>query len=88
MDDEALMNRLSKYPVLKQHIKETLDVVENSHGDMELADTAEERLIETGRKFNRKALQSWANNQVKAKEDNFQHQHKQAHKDSKIGLSH
>ncbi len=83
MEDEALSQRLSRYPALKKHVEDALDVVENVGGDVGLADSAEERLILAGRDFNRNAMQSWAENQVKARETKFRRTHKQAHKDSK-----
>ncbi len=58
-------------------------MVENSSGEIELADTAEACLIEEGRQFNREALQSWADNQVKIRGDRFKNCHKQVRKDTK-----
>ena len=58
MEDKTLLQNLSKHPALKERLEKILEVVNSE--EIELADTAEERLIEEGRQFNREALQSWA----------------------------
>ena len=56
MDDETLLNLLSKNPALRQRIESVLSVAANLDDSIELADCAEEKLIEIGRHMNREAL--------------------------------
>ena len=64
MDDETLLNLLSMNPALRSRIESVLKVASNLDGSIELADSAEEKLIEIGRHLNREALQEWANNKA------------------------
>lgn len=82
MEDKTLLQNLSKHPALKERLEKILEVVNSE--EIELADTAEERLIEEGRQFNREALQSWAEEQVEIQGVRFEQRHKKKiHKDSK-----
>lgn len=83
MDDEALLKLLSKHPALRKRIEGILNVAEDAHESIDLADDAEERLIEEGRHLNREALQAWASNKTKQTTERFEKKHKNAHKDIK-----
>lgn len=91
MDDETLLNLLSRNPALRSQIKNILNVASNLDDSIELADSAEEKLIEIGRHLNREALQEWANNKAIQSSNNFEKKHKASRKDVKkksIGTHH
>jgi hypothetical protein len=62
--DEWLIRRLNQHPRLKNRIDSLLQVVENTAGDVTLADAAERRVIEEIRQMGHEALESWAVRQV------------------------
>lgn len=91
MDDETLLNILSRNPALRSRIENILNVASNLDDSIELADSAEEKLIEIGRHLNREALQEWANNKAVKSSNNFEKTHKTTRKDVKkksIGTHH
>ena len=91
MDDETLLNLLSMNPALRSRIESVLKVASNLDGSIELADSAEEKLIEIGRHLNREALQELANNKAIQSSNNFEKKHKASRKDIKkksIGILH
>jgi hypothetical protein len=91
MDDETLLDLLSMNPTLRSRIESVLKVAGNFDDNIELADTAEEKLIEIGRHLNRAALQEWANNKAIQSSNNFEKKHKASRKDIKkksIGTPH
>ena len=59
----SLEERLSAHPQLLARIEALLNVVENSAGDIEQADLAEQRVIEEVRHIGQQALSSWAEHQ-------------------------
>ncbi len=59
----SLEERLSAHPQLLSRIEALLNVVENSAGDIEQADLAEQRVIEEVRQIGQQALSSWAEGQ-------------------------
>ena len=59
----SLEERLIGYPELRERIEALLNVVENSAGDLEQADLAEQRVIEEVRQIGQQALTSWAETQ-------------------------
>ena len=61
--DRSLEERLSAHPQLLSRIEALLNVVENSAGDIEKADLAEQRVIEEVRQIGQQALSSWAEGQ-------------------------
>ena len=71
MDDETLLNLLSRNPALRSRIENILNVASNLDDSIELADSAEEKLIEIGRHLNREAHQEWANNKSIQSSNNF-----------------
>ena len=58
--ERSLEERLSAHPQLLSRIEALLNVVENSAGDIEQADLAEQRVIEEVRHIGQQALSSWA----------------------------
>lgn len=60
MDVKELVEKLSKYPDLKQQVEEMLGIVENSNQEILLADVAEERVISAVRDMGRSLMQNWA----------------------------
>lgn len=83
MDSKELAERLEQYPSLKAGFEELLRIAENESGTIELADDAEDRIIEAGRHLNHDALELWANRQALTKATAFEKRHKNAHKDVK-----
>ena len=61
--ERSLEERLSAHPQLLSRIEALLNVVENSAGDIEQADLAEQRVIEEVRQIGQQALSSWAEGQ-------------------------
>jgi hypothetical protein len=56
---ETVGERLERYPELKERMERLLDVVENTGGDVKLADEAERRAIEELRKMGQQVMQGW-----------------------------
>lgn len=59
----SLVERLEKYPHLRDRFEAILNVVENTTGELEKADDAEMKAIEEVRKLGSELLQTWASNQ-------------------------
>ncbi len=59
----GLEKRLSAHPRLLERIEALLNVVENSAGDTEQADLAEQRVMEEVRQIGQQALSRWAEGQ-------------------------
>ena len=53
MDDAIFLERLSKHPALRKRMEAILGVAEDITESLDLADAAEESLIEHGRHLNR-----------------------------------
>lgn len=83
MDDELFLKQLSKHPVLRRRMESILNVAVDMNSGIELADTAEERLIEEGRHLNREALEAWATNKASETAVRFEKKHRHARKDVK-----
>ena len=62
--DDKLVDQLNRHPHLKNRIESLLQVVENTAGDVTLADAAERRVIEEIRQMGQEALEAWAIRQV------------------------
>ncbi len=78
MSDEKRDSLLEKFPRIKNGLRELLSLLENSTGEIEFADTAEEMTIE--------AIQSWAENLSISKSLESERRHKKAQKDKKNNL--
>jgi len=61
---DRLIHRLNPHPHLKNRIERLLRVVENTAGDLTVADAAERRVIEASRQRGQEALKAWAMRQV------------------------
>ena len=61
----SIEQRLNKHPHLKKRIEELLEVVENTDGDFQKANDAEQRVIEELRKMGNEILHDWASNREK-----------------------
>ena len=83
MDDELFLQQLSKHPALRKRMEKILSVAIDINDSIELADTAEERLIEEGRHLNQEALQAWASNKMIQSAERFEKKHKNVRKDVK-----
>lgn len=83
MDDKLFLEQLSKHPALRKRMENILNVAVDLNDSIELADTAEEHLIEEGRHLNREALEAWAVNKIDKTAAGFEKKHKTARKDVK-----
>ncbi len=68
LSDEALLAFFQSHPELRERMASIFGAVENSEGNLEDADAAEERLVEEMRLFGREAMQGWAEERVAATE--------------------
>ena len=59
---KSLEERLEAHPRLRARMESLLSVVENSTGDIERANDAEQRVIEELRQMGNDALHVWAEN--------------------------
>jgi len=76
MDDNILLSLLSKNPSLRKRIEGILTIAADLDETIELADCAEEKLIEMGRDLNREALQTWANTKAEQSARKFEEKHR------------
>jgi hypothetical protein len=91
MDDDILLSLLSKHPLLRKRIENVLTIAADLDESIELADCAEEKLIEIGRDLNQEALHAWANNKATQSARTFEKKHKASRKDVKkksAGIAH
>ena len=85
LSDEALLAFFQTHPGLRDRMASMVGAVENSEGNLEEADAAEERLVEEMRLLGREAMQSWAHERVTATEQEVRLQagmHRQGKKNS------
>ena len=82
INDEELLRRLNKHPVIRQRIASLLDVVEDAGDDLKRADDAEDRVIDEVRRMGQEALQVWAQTQVDQTEEDVRCSGR-AHRDGK-----
>ena len=83
MNDEDLLKTLSQHPVLRARVEKILGIAVDIDENIELADTAEERLIEEGRHLNKESLEAWATNKASQAAQRFEKKHKNVRKDVK-----
>lgn len=91
MEDDLLIKRLSKHPKLKARFIRYLDIIENTNGDVGLADLAEESIIEESRQMNQETLQLWAERQSTQQGKQFEERHRnvsKAGKKNSVGTAH
>jgi len=85
LSDEALLAILEAHPGLRDRIVSIVLAVADSEGNLKEADAIEERIVEEMRLLGRAAMQSWAENQVEATEQEIRQQpqmHRQGKKNS------
>ncbi len=63
MDNATIIGLLEEHPELRERIVQLLSTVANTDGSIELADEAEQRVIDEMRLIGREALQTWATRQ-------------------------
>lgn len=68
VSEEVLLQRLRSQPVIRGRLAALLDVVEDSAGDLRLADDAEARVTQEIRRMGQELMQAWAQHQVEARE--------------------
>ena len=68
LSDEALLAFFQGHPELRERMASIVGAVGNTAGNLEVADAAEERLVEEMRLLGRAALRSWAGERVVATE--------------------
>jgi len=68
----GLIHPLNRPPHLKNRIESLLQVVENTVGDVTLADAAKRRVIEEIRQMGQEALEGWAMRQVEQTADDLE----------------
>ena len=64
---KSIEERLKAHPHLKERIESIINVVENSEGNIEKANEAEQRVIEELRQMGNDILYGWAENQSRKK---------------------
>lgn len=64
---KSIEERLEAHPRLKERIESIISVVENSEGNIEKANEAEQRVIEELRQMGNDILHGWSENQNKKK---------------------
>lgn len=82
INDEELLKRLSRHPVIRERIASLLDVVEDEGDDLKRADDAEDRVVEEVRRMGQEALQAWAQRQLEQTEEDVRRSGR-AHSDGK-----
>lgn len=70
INDEELLKRLNKHPVIRDRIASLLEVVESESEDLKRADDAEDRVVDEVRRMGQEILQVWAQSQVEQTEAN------------------
>ena len=82
LSDEEILKGLNANPQIKNRIASLLAVVEDSAGDLRLADAAEARLIEEIRQMGQEAMQAWTQRQASKCEQEVR-QSGQVHREGK-----
>ena len=58
--NDLLLERLNQHPLIKARVERLLTIVENPSGESNLANDAEDQVIESLREFGKEMLQEWA----------------------------
>lgn len=83
----SLEARLNKHPILRARMEALLDVVENTAGDLDKANAAEQSVIEELRRMGNEVLHSWATNQEQKKAEALEKsQQRVHHKEKKASI--
>ena len=64
MNTQELAEKLAQYPELKQRFEELVIIVENGDGEMQRADVAEQRVIDSLRDLGHETLSHWSQKQA------------------------
>lgn len=64
MNTQELAEKLAQYPVLKQRFEELVMLVDNGDSEMQRADVAEQRVIDSMRNLGHEALSYWVQKQA------------------------
>lgn len=81
--DLFFIDRLNRYPQLRERMEALLNVVENTAGDCTKADDAEQRVIEELRKMGNEALHGWADQAVDKAAEQLRQQQPDLHGNGK-----
>jgi len=68
MSDQEMLSRLGAHPQIRNRIASLLAAVDDTDGDLKLADDAELRLSQELQRMGQEAMQAWASAQVIATE--------------------
>lgn len=79
----SIETRLKNYPELRAKFEELLKIVENADGHIELADDAEQRVVDEIRGIGQEALKGWAKRQERQKAMDLSRLNPAAQKDRK-----
>jgi hypothetical protein len=82
-DHESLEQRLKEHPELRAKFEEILKIVENAEGRIELADDAEQRVLDELSGIGRAALRGWAIRQERKKAAELSYVNPSAQRDRK-----
>ena len=82
MSDQEMLSRLSAHPQIRNRIASLLGAVDDSAGDLKLADDAELRLSQEIQRMGQEAMQAWASAQVIATEQEMRRSGR-AHREGK-----
>ena len=82
MSDEEMLRRLSSHPEIRERLSSLLAAVDDTAGDLKLADDAELRLTRELQRMGQEAMQAWASTQVLATEQDVRHTGR-AHREGK-----
>lgn len=83
---KSLEDRLKTHPELRAKFEDLLSVVENTQGNLTLADAAEQRVIEEIRQIGQTALQEWALCQQQQQSEAFSQANPTAYRSGKKTL--
>lgn len=88
---KSIEERLKAHPFLKERIESLINIVENSDGNIEKANEAEQRVIKELRQMGNEVLHDWAENQNGKKGKEIKEKNNDINKHRKknsIGIQH
>ena len=68
---QILVEKLAKHPEIRGRIEEILEIVENTKGEVNTADEAEERAVEELRQLGQEMLEAWAKEKAEKVEKEY-----------------
>jgi membrane-bound ClpP family serine protease len=63
-NDQKILEQLHRHPHLRDRIESLLRIAEDSEGDLEKADAAEQKIIQEIRQMGNELLTGWANTRI------------------------